>query len=119
MRCRHRRSFSSIVLLLAFILGSVNAGNVTWISPSSGAVFGPGDIITGEWKTTQALSSPSFKLCTTSSASNGSKSDSSKSSDEEHDRLTDISAASGGSDTCGDSVKPSVTHDGQTYKVSL
>jgi hypothetical protein len=37
--------------------------NITWISPSPGDNFGPGDKIVGRWSADNNVVSPSFRLC--------------------------------------------------------
>jgi hypothetical protein len=46
-------------------------GNVTWISPSEGDVYGPGDTILGEWNSPTVVLSPTFRLCFSNSINDG------------------------------------------------
>jgi hypothetical protein len=59
-------------LLLAFShLTKRTLGNVTWISPSDGDVYGPGDTLIGEWNSPAVVASPTFRLCLSSSINDG------------------------------------------------
>ncbi|KZT67683.1 hypothetical protein DAEQUDRAFT_767040 [Daedalea quercina L-15889] len=55
--------------LVASLAYRVQAGGVTWISPSAGDVYKSGDTIVGQWTAHSSFSSPSFSLCI--SGSNG------------------------------------------------
>jgi hypothetical protein len=45
--------------------------NVTWVSPSEGDVYGPGDTILGEWNSPTVVLSPTFRLCFSNSINDG------------------------------------------------
>lgn len=72
---------------------------VTWISPSPGDSFVPGDTIVGAWNATLDITSPSFRLCYdgTQPSANGTTQNMS----------------------CGQSVVPHVDQDGETFSVNL
>ncbi|TDL28883.1 hypothetical protein BD410DRAFT_250777 [Rickenella mellea] len=97
-----RRIFGVLTISAAAIT-YVQAGNVTWSSPSSGDIFSSGGTIVGKWTAEKPLTSPSFSLC-----AQGSSSD----SDPEKDSVAD-------SGSCGAAVWPAVTHSGETYSISL
>jgi hypothetical protein len=76
--------------------------DVTWISPSKGESFGPGDKILCKWKADKAVVSPSFQLCIISN-------DSALEDDEDTDSDMD----------CGETVWPAVEQIGNEYTISL
>ncbi|KAH9836622.1 uncharacterized protein C8Q71DRAFT_758844 [Rhodofomes roseus] len=53
-----------LLLTLAY---RVQAGGVTWVSPSAGVTYKSGDTIVGQWTADGSFSSPSFSLCTSGS----------------------------------------------------
>ena len=87
------------MLLVASILDTGCAVDVTWISPSAGDTFEAGDTIVGQWKAEKAVVSPSFRLCIGDDVSGG-KSDAGKRDweDKEGD----------GDSSCGQAVWPTI-----------
>jgi hypothetical protein len=72
MRTGGRQLFSSTSLFLVLLrLTRSTLGNVTWVSPSGGDVYGPGDTIVGEWSSPLVIVSPTFRLCFSSSIDEG------------------------------------------------
>jgi hypothetical protein len=72
MRTGSRHLLPSIPLFLALsYLAKSTLGDVTWVSPSDGDVYGPGDTIVGEWCSPTVVVSPTFRLCFSNSISDG------------------------------------------------
>ncbi|KAL4244590.1 hypothetical protein ABKN59_010885 [Abortiporus biennis] len=69
--------------------------NVTWLSPSSGETYTPGQSIIGKWMTSQSLSNPAFRLCSADGA------------------FADDPEA------CGQAIWPPVQQTNSSYQVSL
>jgi hypothetical protein len=72
MRTGSRQLFpsTSLFFALSYITKST-LGNVTWVSPSDGDVYGPGDTILGEWISAGVIASPTFRLCFSNSIGGG------------------------------------------------
>ena len=62
---------------------------ITWIKPSAGSTFGPGDEIVGEWTAAKTPTSLAVSLCSSSSGS------------------------------CGATVSPQITQNGDSYTISV
>ena len=91
----HPSGLSLAALGLSFALQfsdyGTNALNVTWISPASGDVYGPGAYILGEWQAPAAIDSPSFQLCMDTGGTGPDQQN--------------------GNDVCGSPVQPTVQQD--------
>lgn len=83
-----------------FALARSTNTNIAWISPTSKTTYAPGDSITGKWKTSKALVSPSVSLCL---AELGSSDGKKRSADE----------------SCGKALWPDIAKDGNQYSFSL
>ncbi|KAF9074003.1 hypothetical protein BDP27DRAFT_1416691 [Rhodocollybia butyracea] len=84
-------------------LASSKQPQVTWVSPSAGDIYGPGDSILGKWTCDSPVVSPAFELCPGQPEST-------------------LSKRSGGDDStniCGDKVYPTVQQSKGTYEIML
>jgi hypothetical protein len=74
MRTGDRQLLPGTSLLLFFALAhltKVTVGNITWVSPVHGDIYGPGETIAAEWRTPQMVVSPTFRLCLSNSINEG------------------------------------------------
>ncbi|EIW86208.1 hypothetical protein CONPUDRAFT_148304 [Coniophora puteana RWD-64-598 SS2] len=78
--------------------------DLTWKSPKHNHSYLAGHVFQAEWTAKKSLVSPSFRLCVQSD----------NDSDDSNSRRSQ-----GDDDDCGDSVWPSVEHDGDSYTASL
>ena len=78
-------------LLMVALLAKAGSDDkdITWIKPSAGSTFGPGDEIVGEWTAAKSVTSVSVNLCSSSSGS------------------------------CGTTVSPEITQNGDSYSISV
>lgn len=83
-----------------FALARSTTTNIVWISPTSKTTYSPGDAITGKWKTSKKLVSPSVSLCLADSTTSNAK----RTSDD---------------DTCGKELWPDIANNGSQYSFSL
>ena len=84
---------------------SVNNDAVTWISPSLGDAFGPGDNIVGRWHAAQSVVTPSFRLCMAAQAAAAP--------------LQRREVKDDSNDNCGSTVRPTVQQSSGQYFISL
>ncbi|KLO20028.1 hypothetical protein SCHPADRAFT_27048 [Schizopora paradoxa] len=85
-----------------FALARSASTSIVWISPTSKTTYAPGDTITGKWKISKALVSPSVSLCVADSIVT-------------RGRKTNDDA----SDSCGKELWPDIADDGDQYSFSL
>jgi hypothetical protein len=97
----------SLILALVLIEGvRSRSSDVTWVSPSKGESFRPGDKILCKWTADKAVVSPSFQLCM---APNDSTLEERSNDSEETDSDMD----------CGETMWPTVEQTGGEYTISL
>ncbi|KZT22088.1 hypothetical protein NEOLEDRAFT_1150229 [Neolentinus lepideus HHB14362 ss-1] len=148
------KNTASILLLLAslaFASSSDSGPSVQWTKPVRGDVYGPGDMITGQWTIgdgSQAVNSPSFKLCSTGDGDSGGGGGNGSTDDGGGDDSKNASKDDGGDDSgdgnnvngsqdsgnssnkqrrsggddgasCGATVWPTVQESSGSYSVSL
>ncbi|KAH7908783.1 hypothetical protein BJ138DRAFT_318793 [Hygrophoropsis aurantiaca] len=89
------------LLLTQALFTHAKSLNVTWIRPVQGSVYSTGHFVIGEWTTSKAVASPSFKLCQ-HSGSQKTKRTKTKENDD-----------------CGETVWPHIKHASGSYVVSL
>ncbi|KAK7694155.1 hypothetical protein QCA50_001335 [Cerrena zonata] len=114
---------SSLCILLPTLVPSICAiSNVTWLRPVEGDIYEPGQSITGQWSTTEALYSPSFRLCSSSGTqkrnNKGDKAKDKGKSQDEEDSGDD--GDDDGDGDCGSEVWPTVQHHNNgSYQIVL
>jgi hypothetical protein len=96
-----------LLILSVALAGEVQSrrSDFTWVSPSKGETYHPGDKITCTWKADKAVVSPSFQLCMFY--------DDSALEERSNDGYTDSET------DCGETVWPTVEQSGDEYTISL
>ncbi|KAI0719092.1 hypothetical protein C8T65DRAFT_569636 [Cerioporus squamosus] len=100
-------SVSISSLLVSALVDPVQAGSVTWLTPSDGDAYTPGDTIVGRWTSDKPVPSPSFRLCVQAP---------SRRSDDNDDASEDDGSSEGenqsdnGDSACGEDVWPTIEH---------
>ena len=89
-----------------FALARSTTTTIAWISPTSKTTYTPGDTITGKWKTSKALVSPSVSLCIAEAII-------------ARGRKTNGDDIDSDSDSCGKELWPDIANDGDQYSFSL
>ena len=101
-------------LLQLAVLDTSRAVEVTWISPSAGDTFVPGDTIVGQWSAKKPVVSPSFRLCTAIDP------DGATGDDERDARRSEDGGEDGGESSCGQAVWPTVqTAEDGSYLIHM
>ncbi|KAL4255499.1 hypothetical protein AB1N83_013624 [Pleurotus pulmonarius] len=98
-----------LLLMVAYVHASDSPQAVTWSKPGAENDFIPGDAIQVEWKTSPALVSPSFRLCSYAGDAKDRKRDS-----------VNESVSNDGPGDCGAAIWPAVKGDDNgVFKASM